>query len=318
MGVAVMRFPRVGLLLPLAAAIFGLLVLSACGTPNVERLKQEGDADGLIQALLYEGSEEGRVVPAAYDALREMGAPAVEPLIKVIGDRRERLSSFALRLLGDIKDPRAVDPLVAALADDKLEEAALFQLCRIADMRTIGVMMNYLDQQVVAEGGLVEINVNYVEPVLSGRRVTAAAYHVDEPGPHMVVIADERPFADFRMMHAKGDPENWNALMPPSWQPLGKPESIQLVLCWEGSRQIEVETSRHADDIVGTRVREQRSVALREAATGNVVATAVLEGPQPDKFPEFIGVDQDFTISGGFSKDLLIAWLKPFVEGSGE
>ena len=51
----------------------------------------------------------------AADDLVKIGAPAVLPLIAALIDADHRISQNAARVLGEIKDPRAVGPLIAAL-----------------------------------------------------------------------------------------------------------------------------------------------------------------------------------------------------------
>ena len=56
---------------------------------------------------------------SAEDALVSIGAPAVEPLIKMLNDDSWRVRRRAVRTLAKIRDPRAIEPLVASMkADD--------------------------------------------------------------------------------------------------------------------------------------------------------------------------------------------------------
>jgi len=66
----------------------------------------------LIAALEAPGSGN-----AVADALGQLGASAVEPLISALEQGNERVRGFAADALGHIKDPRAVRPLIAALGD---------------------------------------------------------------------------------------------------------------------------------------------------------------------------------------------------------
>jgi len=313
-----MKPVRQGRKLLLAVLILNVFFLSGCGAPDVAQMKKSGDIAGLIKALVYGGDEDANLRADAYTALREMGTEAVDPLIDAIGDADAGIRKDAVALLGEIKDPRAVEPLTAALANDELETSALYALCKIGDVRSVDVLKKYIDDDMVAEGGLVEINVNYVQPVVSGEGVDAAAYRQDTKGPHPVVIMDEQPFAKFRAIRLKNEPENWNALMPRSWQALGEPDKIQLVLCWDKIEEKTVESTTYGNGAHGTRVQQERTVTLREAATGDVVATTVLLGEKPEQFREFIPESlESVKIDGGFSEEILIEWLKPYVEGTG-
>ena len=111
--------------------------MSIFGKPNINKLKEQKDTDGLIKALShkdytvrYAAAEalsqlsDSRVVGSliasirsdmdgAFDAaLVNIGAPAVEALITALADGFNRDIIYAL---GKIGDPRAVDALIAAL-----------------------------------------------------------------------------------------------------------------------------------------------------------------------------------------------------------
>lgn len=55
----------------------------------------------------------------AEDALVNIGSPAVEPLIKMLNDDSWRVRRRAVRTLGKIRDPRAIEPLVASMKTDE-------------------------------------------------------------------------------------------------------------------------------------------------------------------------------------------------------
>ena len=84
--------------------------------PNVEKMKARGDVGGLIKVL-----KDGvfRFRTEAAEALREIGEPAVEPLIQALADKNEDIRAGAAEALGNIRDKRAVEPLIQALADKK-------------------------------------------------------------------------------------------------------------------------------------------------------------------------------------------------------
>ncbi len=310
-----------------AAGLGALLLLSALlfgcsGGADVEKLAEKKNVKGLIRVLGY---DEWRTPDQAYEALLEIGEDAVDELIGAIDHKNDQISAYAMQLLGEIKDPRAIDPLIEALDDPRLEENALYALCRFGDIDTLDVLMDYADEKVVAEGGLVEINVKYVEPVITGRGVDAAPYNPEEPGPHPVVITDSEPFKTFRAPY--GDrptySENWNAFLPTEWQPLGDPGATELVLCWgevdEGTIESAVYRSDSGTSIRGKRVVEKREVILREAATGEIVASDVIRGETPEKFPSFVSnFGGDFTYKGEVTAEIIIEWLRAYVEGGAE
>ncbi|MBA7493012.1 hypothetical protein ES702_03567 [subsurface metagenome] len=88
-----------------------------CGAP-VRKKKEGEDIKALIKAL---GDKEFEVSMAAAVALGKMGPRAVEPLIKTLRDKEldlevRKKAAFAL---GEIDDPRAVEPLKKAMSPDE-------------------------------------------------------------------------------------------------------------------------------------------------------------------------------------------------------
>jgi HEAT repeat protein len=95
--------------------------------------------DPLVEALR---DEDARVRSYAACALGEIGDPrAVDPLIYALQDEDEEsdVRSGAARALGEIGDPRAVDPLVEALQDEdeNVRLRAAWALGEIGDARAI-------------------------------------------------------------------------------------------------------------------------------------------------------------------------------------
>jgi HEAT repeat protein len=108
------------------------------GPPNVEKMKARRDVNGLIKALGYKKDEYVRWYTAR--ALGEIKDPrAVEPLIAALGDERSDVRQAAAEALGEIKDPRAVEPLIAALKDAewRVRAAAAYALGEIKDPRAV-------------------------------------------------------------------------------------------------------------------------------------------------------------------------------------
>lgn len=304
-----------------AMIILPVSVLAGCGkAPDVDKLKDAGNIKGLINVAGYENDEEGSQISiarreAAWQALVSIGAPAVDPLIEALDNQNVNIRRFAAGILGDIGDPRAADALVVSLNDPKVESTALKSLCKIAAPSSAKALLAYIDMDEVKNGALIEINVNYIQPVISGHGVDAASYQPGTQGVHPVVIADERPFSGSRANPAEDDPPNWNALTPESWRSLGAPESVQLVLCWDKIVDVELESIDYSSGITGERVREECTVTLREASTGNIVAHTVLYGLEPAALHTFEYEDHDFRRYGEVNPEILIAWLRPFVEG---
>ncbi|HUT32379.1 MAG TPA: HEAT repeat domain-containing protein [Planctomycetota bacterium] len=81
------------------------VALGAIGEPALPRL-----VDGL-------SLEKERPRWKAESALKMMGATAVPALVEALRDRRGRVRRSAAFLLGEIADPRAIEPLAASMAD---------------------------------------------------------------------------------------------------------------------------------------------------------------------------------------------------------
>jgi HEAT repeat protein len=119
----------------------------------------------LIEAL---NDRNSRVREAAAKSLKEVGEPAVEPLIATLRDENQDVCFKAIVVLGEIGDSRAVEPLVGVLKHFELW-AMRFEAARslgmIKDPRAIGPLTEALydkDEYVRegAEGALKEITGN--------------------------------------------------------------------------------------------------------------------------------------------------------------
>lgn len=88
--------------------------------PNVEKLKEKGDVNGLVKALGYRDS--ALVRDKAAQALGELGGPrAVDALITVLNAADPDVCRAAIEALGKIRDERAIKPLVALLREKRPE-----------------------------------------------------------------------------------------------------------------------------------------------------------------------------------------------------
>jgi HEAT repeat protein len=111
------------------------------GFPNVEKLKNKGNVEGLIKALSYEkdifvrreaayalgaveplcaalNDSDGNVRARAAEALVKIGKPSVEPLCAALKNNSNgNVRAGAAEALGKIGDVRTVGPLYAALKD---------------------------------------------------------------------------------------------------------------------------------------------------------------------------------------------------------
>src|SRR2546422_1463782 len=104
-------------------------------TLKVRELKAKHDVKGLIEAL----SDEWAAV-AATEALREIGAPAIQLLATSLKSQDSILvRQFIVEILSDIGDDQAVELLIGALEDqsEKVRFTAAVGLRRFRDPRTI-------------------------------------------------------------------------------------------------------------------------------------------------------------------------------------
>lgn len=85
--------------------------------PDVEGLERKRDVNGLIKALGY--LPDNRVRSDAASALGNLrDARAVEPLIAAIRDPDWGVRNSAIRALGELGDPMAIQPLIEILKED--------------------------------------------------------------------------------------------------------------------------------------------------------------------------------------------------------
>lgn len=118
------------------------------GPPEVGKLKNKGDIDGLIKALEYKN--EPNVRSAAAKALGEISDErAVEPLIAALKDKKAVVRQNAAMALGKIEDSRAVEPLAAALQDENftVSTVAATALGEIGDERAVEPLTAALDDE---------------------------------------------------------------------------------------------------------------------------------------------------------------------------
>ena len=87
--------------------------------PNVGKLEDNKDVEGLIKALQYK--KDNSVRRNAAWALERIGDErAVEPLIQALKDDVAFVREEAARALGEIGDARAVEPLIQAISDENI------------------------------------------------------------------------------------------------------------------------------------------------------------------------------------------------------
>ncbi len=84
------------------------------------------------------------LIDPAMKTLVKIGADSVQPLIQLMQEGFPPANKFAAQLLGEIKDLRAVRPLIASLADLDLAAPAAIVLGKIGDSRAVKPLLEAL------------------------------------------------------------------------------------------------------------------------------------------------------------------------------
>ncbi len=109
------------------------------GPPDVGKMRERNNVNGLIKALGYK--KDHSVRKAATKALGNIRDPrVVEPLIAALKDEEKKVRETAAFYLGKIGDPRVVEPLIDALKKDEekdVREEAAWMLGKIGDPRAV-------------------------------------------------------------------------------------------------------------------------------------------------------------------------------------
>lgn len=85
--------------------------------PNVKKLKEQGDVEGLIQLLRKRNPTIGK--QAYYALIGLLDERAVGPLVAALDDKRARL--WATMLLAELNDPHCLEPLAEVAGDTHLD-----------------------------------------------------------------------------------------------------------------------------------------------------------------------------------------------------
>ena len=96
------------------------------------------ELDALIKQEIEKlGDDSGETKEAAFRTLVEIGADAVEPLISTL--KSETLRESAAKALGEIRDKRAIEPLVEVMHSEGWDRfAAALALTKLGDERGLG------------------------------------------------------------------------------------------------------------------------------------------------------------------------------------
>lgn len=99
----------------LAFLLIIAMILSGCA-PSLEKMIEEEDVDGLIKAATYKlntySNELNTNRDRAREALLEIGAPAINPVIALLHSEDQSVVKFAIAFLGDTFDVNAAEALI--------------------------------------------------------------------------------------------------------------------------------------------------------------------------------------------------------------
>jgi HEAT repeat protein len=158
------------------------------GPPNIEKLQAKGDVKGLIKALSYQ--KDGSVREKAARVLGEIGdAQAVEPLITALKDGDVVVRRAAVEALGQSGDAGVVEPLITALKDS---DAAV---CR------------------AAAGALAQVAEESKDKDLR-HRVALVLAEIDEPRAVSLLVGSIAAQRSYAMTHGRGGSLEEDALQP--------------------------------------------------------------------------------------------------------
>jgi len=143
----------------IAVVVIGLFsLIEKLTRPNIDRLEKSQDITGLINAMYHRNID---VRNAAKEALIQIGAPSVDPLILHLEDEDACISCI-VNILGEIGDARAIKPIAKILYDKKINNrsSAAQALTNFGEAGVeplveavkVTKQMGYLNQALVAIG----------------------------------------------------------------------------------------------------------------------------------------------------------------------
>jgi HEAT repeat protein len=162
----------------LAPATLALVLIVAGCSPDIDRMRDERDSVGLIDALRSDSSAEVRADAAA--ALGELGAAdARSALIDALDDPDPMVRATAARALGELGSAAAVEPLLNALEDESpdVRRAAQESLNSIAPT----------DAGAFAEGGFLDAFLEALKDESPTIRAAAAIALADAGSPAAIL-----------------------------------------------------------------------------------------------------------------------------------
>jgi len=176
-------------------------------------------------------STNGHIEWNAQETLIKIGKPAVEPLIVVLSDENPQVRINAIYSLGEIKDSRAIEPLLRILKEDEdiLSDASRSALSKMGSS-TIDLFIELLHDEnprirIKAIDGLTYIDdERVVEPIISALQDEKVCLHAIEAlgklkdaravEPLLEFLADDDCFTRESVIEALGEIKDERAIDP--------------------------------------------------------------------------------------------------------
>jgi HEAT repeat protein len=154
---------KISALFILTALILLMVGCSSSGEVNSEDAEVED-----IESLILNLSEEREIAEESSDALVTLGEAAVDPLITALAESQAPASERIVYALGEIGDPRAVEPLIASFMQGSAG-GELLALEKIGDPRAVeaavfALVKDYDHYKNVAERMIAAMGTESVEP----------------------------------------------------------------------------------------------------------------------------------------------------------
>ena len=127
---------------------------------SIRALGQIGDERAIKPLIKTLKDKSNEVHNVSTKALVKIGKPSVDAIIDLIEDQDSKIRKSAIRMLGQIRDKRAIQPLITALNDNQ------FDICKEA-AKSLKVIESPVDRVINVYFAIVECN--WDNPILMDR-----------------------------------------------------------------------------------------------------------------------------------------------------
>lgn len=140
--------------------------------------------------------------------------------------------------------------------------------------------------------------------VVDGKGVLdAAVYDKNKLGIHPIILITQID-----------DVDEWNSKLPATWRPLNvsQTELVAQIAYQDVVVETNLQWFKKAGYVRFYRIRVNLDVVLREARTGEIIASAFFTGGDPPRFPMY--PEHQAYYGDGVPYEVLMTWLKLYVE----